>query len=383
MNIKCEFKIVDWPGFHNLYTCKITAASIKKSDDRTVQSFIGVHKDGKSDKDVKGIRFQYTSVECFPLGLNEIFPDVILMSIYECGLKEIKQNDLKGLEGLEAIYLRNNQLTSLPSNLFANMTKLKSVNFCGNKLEFLTSKLLEPIVNNGLTYVNFRGNKNIDMVFAQKDSKNLLTIERLMKNIDTNCNVPEDEAKDEHENDVHNTKLIQGFKELWISGNFSDFKIIAGSTAFHVHKNVLSIYSSVFAAMFKKQNRHMDKMNIEDISADAVKDFLRYLYTGEYPDERNVKDTFALAAKLEVNELKSVCERIICKNILSDSNAYSFFMLGHAYASDKLKLGAFNQIKSMFPDADLTDDLMQEPENLKKIIELNELLQRFKKTKEL
>lgn len=57
-----------------------------------------------------------------------------------------------------------------------------------------------------------------------------------------------------------------------------------------------------------------------------------------------------LAAQLEVDESKVL-------------------MLGHFYAADKIKLAAFDKIKSMFKDADLLDRVMQEPERLKKIIE--------------
>lgn len=110
-------------------------------------------------------------------------------------------------------------------------------------------------------------------------------------------------------------------------------------------------------------------MKIEDISADAVHDFLRYLYTGKLPEPNNAMDAFALAAKLEVEELKTICGKIICRNVLNNSNAYKIFMLGHIYAAEKLKLAAFNQIKAMFPDAKLPDRLMQEPESLKKLME--------------
>jgi Leucine-rich repeat (LRR) protein len=50
-------------------------------------------------------------------------------------LKVISKEDLAGLEKLEELYLINNELTSLPKDLFDDMKMLKSVSFKLNELE--------------------------------------------------------------------------------------------------------------------------------------------------------------------------------------------------------------------------------------------------------
>lgn len=362
-----------------IYTCKITSASIT-SDCRTINSFIGAHSVGKSDRDVKAVWFYNTNVHFFPRGLHKYFPDLTFICISNCGLKEITRDDLKGLENLEYLSLTSNPLTSLPSNSFENMPKLRRIVLNDNQLEFVSTRLLQPIIHNGLTRVDFRRNKNIDAFYEPGIPGSVKTIKELMDIIDKQCIAPKLEEEDDFEHDdAHKSKIYEGLEKLWENGRFSDFKIIVGSKTFYVHKLIFSIHSSVSA----KQTENANEMKIEDISAEAVHDFLRYLYTGKLPDANNAMDAFALAAKLEVDKLKTICGKIICKKVLNNSNAYKVFMLGHVYGADELKLAAFNRIKAMFPEADFPDSLMQQPESLKKLMEhkrdIDNLLQSFSK----
>lgn len=361
-----------WFGFPELlYTCWIHSPLTPKIDGRKIKSFRGAHKNGKSDEDVVAVWFFETFLNCFPRDLQKIFPHIIIIQIQQSGLKEIFRRDLKGLENLEMIYINYNELTTLPSNLFENMPKLKVIILERNKLEFVSSKLLRPVMNNGLIYVGFSNNKSIDAGFAPWYPESVASIDVLMKIIDTKCERPKKEKFDQEDEykKAHASSIQKGLEELWTSGNLSDFTIIVNLKKFLVHKLVLRIHSQVFADKFAEKIDNVNEMKIEDVSEEAVYDFLRYLYIGELPDKNNLMDAFALAVKLKADELKSISETIICKNILNNSNAYKVFMLGHVYAAEKIKLAAFNRIRAMFPDANLPNRLMQEPEILKKIIE--------------
>lgn len=169
MKINCEYKQILWTGLKkNIYTCWIDSVAITRIDERTIKSISGQHLCGKSDKDVEAIRFHETIVTYFPRGLHKIFPRLILIYIFNCRLKEIIRDDLKGLENLEQIYLNNNRLKTLPSNLFDGMPMLRRIEFWNNELEFVSSKLLRPIKENGLSFtlIDFRGNKNIDAIYC-------------------------------------------------------------------------------------------------------------------------------------------------------------------------------------------------------------------------
>lgn len=378
MDINCEYKLETWGGERSeLYTCKVTSAYIT-SPNTTIRSFIGTHFPGKGNYDVQAVFFDQTVVEYLPLGVHKIFPRLIGFSVFKCGLKTIAQDDLSGLENLTTFYVQENKLKFLPADLFANMQSLRGVSFWKNQLELSSSEVLHPIMNNGLNVVHFGGNSNIDAFYAPGTSGSFATLKDLMAFIDKKCSKPTESA-------CFKDKMLLGFKEMWSTGRLSDFTIIVGTKQFNVHKNVLSIHSAVFATMFlsKKNETPPNDMNIQDLSVGAVEHFLRYLYTGELPDSTHAMDAFALAARMDVPEVKLACEGLLLK-VLDQSNAYQMFILGNNYSSDKIKRSAFSEIKLMFPEASLPDDLMQQPERLKELIDgkrsYEAMIQKFKKT---
>jgi hypothetical protein len=91
-------------------------------------------------------------------------------------------------------------------------------------------------------------------------------------------------------------------------------------------------------------------------------------------------ELFAIASKCDVNELKTIAEEKILRNI-EPTNALEVFNLAHLYDSQTLKNEVFNEIKEMFPEVPLNKSLMEQPESLKKLIELKrsmeEVLQEF------
>lgn len=382
MDIKCKFDMLTWFGFpSDLYTCQITSAHIAQINKRTIKSISGIHLNGKSDKDIVAVSIVNTIVEFFPKGLKRIFPHLIAIRINNCGLKEIARDDFKGLKNLEMIQLRFNSLTTLPSNLFSSMANIRIIDFSVNELQFVSSKMLNVEKNNLLTYVDFTGKGHVKVFFEEGNSGSVASIHELNKAIDLNFKVPEKEEDDEEDEvldmkdrkedgkEAHQTKMKQGYENLWTTGKLSDFTIMVDLKAFKVHKWVLDLNSSFFAKMFKSDDQ-VDKMRIDDLSENAVSDFLRYLYTGEPPELANAIDVFALAAKLDVPELKTICLQIICDDVLDMSNAYKVFKLGHVFKSEKLKLAAFDKIKLFFPDANLSEELLEEPDDLKKLIDL-------------
>lgn len=362
-----------WAYFNSLYTCMITTSSITKINDRTVHVVVGAHQDGRGDKDVEAIWFNNTEVKFFPRGLRSIFPHLKVVSINKCGLKEVTQDDMRGLENLEAIYLEYNSLKSLPSSLLQDMSKLRRIGFVGNKLKYVSSKLLDPIINNGLSYVNFRSNKNIDSFYHSGHQGSVGSIEELMIVIDKNCKPPKDEAIDLDETsmkEAHKAKLSHAALATMTAPDLSDFTIIVNSKKFPVHKWVLSTQSLFFREMFQDSEKKIYEMKIEDISPEAVDNFIRYLYQGEFPEPKNAIDAFKLAAKLEVHELKPICEKIICKRVLDESNAIEVFLLGYSQASEKMQRAGFDQIKSMFSDTKFPESMMENPRDLKDMVQL-------------
>lgn len=174
---------------------------------------------------------------------------------------------------------------------------------------------------------------------------------------------------------------------MWESKEHADFIITAGAAddpkEFKVHKCVLATTSSVFAAAFKDHTEEYKegKMYIEEFSPESIEEFLTFIYTGDVPRRDNAMDLFAISAKYDVSQLKSISEIIVLHNI-NELNAIEVFSLGNLYDSEKLKQAAFEAIKKMFPEKILQDSLMQNPEALKELVEARRDLDRKKQEAE-
>lgn len=245
------------------------------------------------------------------------------------------------------------------------------------------------MLKNQLTFVDLRGNPRIDEYYLVKSTSGYDSLEKLMDEIDKKCSKPL-EDNDGFADETFDNKLKSYSAELWTSGRFSDFTIVANELSTddmvmaemrEFHKNVLGLYSSVFAAMFENdmEENKTGRMKIVDFSASAVEQFLGFLYTGCVPDDVNAMELFALATKYDVSNLMTLSEEAILKNV-GVENALDIFNLGHLYSSNALKQEAF-QIQEMFPGKCLSSALINDPEGLKKLIDADRI--RKVKTKEV
>jgi BTB/POZ domain/Leucine rich repeat len=371
MEIKCIFETLTLnKGKFNCYGCHITEASITKPGTE-INAFIGEHEEGKTNNDVTSIWFDNTVVEHVPRSFYKIFPNLKTLEIRNCGLKNITRKDLRGLENLERLTITYNKLRSLPSDLFIEMCKLQRISIRNNNLEFMSSELLTPITGNQLKLLNFRGNNKIDATYNPGAKRSVKTLQELMEIIDRDCSEPNDE-KEDLESEFHGR-----FKEMWQSNRYSDFLIVGGggdqgeaSKEFKVHKIVLGFQSPVFAAIFDNvmEEAQSGKMTIKDFSANVVEGMLCYIYTGEIQDAKDAMDLYAIAIKYDIAGLKEKSHQIILRN-LEENNALEVFGLGHLHNSEQMKRVAFNKINETFPNAELDESLMENPEDLREIVE--------------
>lgn len=302
----------------------------------------------------------------------------------------IEREDLMGMQSLEHIFIMENQLKSVPSDLFVGMHCLKDISFYKNQITFSGSGVLKPVRNNGIKSVDLECNRNVSAYFLPNEPGSLASLGELMKVLDSTSDEPDstcapvkpsevlaskpikpiDGTSNAHDIHDYSIKTEKSFAaavgNLWESKKFADFTIIVGSETFRVHKFVLALQSAKFAGMFDQQEE-LSKMNIEGLEVGVVEEFLRYIYTGEIPQTVDFMKLYKLSNKLEVFDLKAHCEKVVLKN-LQDSNAYEILKLGHAHGSDELKKQALNAIRKTFPDCDLDDDFMENPESLQELI---------------
>jgi hypothetical protein len=264
------------------------------------------------------------------------------------------------------LYLRCNQLTSLPNDLFTGMENLRFISFYSNEITHLSPEILSPILLNNFKLIDFRDNLNINAMYDPNGSgKTFSSIVEFMIKINLMCLKPK---KDLSGTAVFKDSLASNFKELWETGKMSDFIIIAdGPKHFFVHKLVLGMQSSVFAGIFER-NVDQSELKIQNIGAEAVEQFLCFLYTAKVEPDANWMEIFALAAKFKVDSLKTFSETMVA-NEVDETNALKVITLAQNFSSDIMKQSAFEKIREMFPQANLPDELMNDFEKLKELIE--------------
>lgn len=319
-------------GNECLYTCCFVMASITERE-TDVTGLVGEH--GRI-KNVKAIWFANQIVNYFPRGLHKIFPNVVAVGVEGCDLLEVSREDFEGFVNLTYLYLHANKLKSLPVDLFEGMSKLKEVSIIDNEelKTGITSKLFEPILQNGLTYVDLSKNGNINFFYCPGYKGTLSSVTALMTAI----------GPDEW------TSKFLSLEELWRTKCDFDCYLVGDFKKFEAHKKVLSAHSSMFESIFEREKKL--KIFFLGYTESAMKEFLRFMYLNEPPSLANVVEVFKIAVKTGVVFLKPVCEDIISRNV-DRSNAFRVFILGKRYDSEKLKLAATSVIKKMFPEREV------------------------------
>lgn len=344
------------------YFCTVPKLTIT-SPDVEITAFTGGHSRGKSNKSVRDLEVEPNNkVEFLPKDLYKTFPNLSVLKLVSCGLKDVTRHDLKGLHKLIELDLSSNRLKTLPDDLFLFNDNISSINFSSNIFEHLGSKVLEPI-KDILKFADFSHTK-VNFTFLKglnADGKQTRVVE-LIRAIDKVFKLP---------------SLMINCQEWQFEtcGQFLDtrkpFNLIikAEGKVFDAHKEILSLCSPVFEAMFSIEMKEdqTGELVIEDFCANTVQDFVHFLYNGCIKDSENVMELFAMASKYDVAYLVTICEDIIYFNLDDETNALEVLQLGHLYSSDKLKNAAFADIEYLL-GTELDASLIGNPQELVEVI---------------
>jgi BTB/POZ domain len=309
MEIQCRFGNNEWDSIVR-YTCFVESSNITIRED--IRSYIGNHEAGRADQDVEVLYIQSNpNFHFIPRGIGRIFPNVIGIWIYDTGLREIQADDLLGLDNLEKIWLCiNNQLTSLPLNLFMHTRQLKDLYIEEHHLKRMNPRMFNLIADNQWNGIHLKKKNNV-ILYQPGSGRGLRSMREVKNAIRAEYGIKVDKTELEKAS-------VEGFKILWQQKKFCDFTIIAGAKEIPVHKSVLAVRSSVFANMFETDEdvKATNKLVIEDCSEEAVEEFLQCLYTGEINEENepNFFDLFRLASTFEVLDLQHVYEQFMLDN---------------------------------------------------------------------
>ena len=267
------------------YCCRVIKVTIIQPGARDA-TFKGTHEAGKTNINVKSLWITGKQVEYFPRGLSSIYPTLTNVQVSNCGLKNISRKDFEGLSNLKSLNLRNNELRSLPNDLFVETPNLCRICLQGNKIKRLRSKILDPLDKTNLKEFCLKGNLSIDVVFMQGGKT---TLEAFIKEINVKCLPPiEESLVKPRQPPIKPENRFKKFEGYFVTGKFCDPIIKFRGKEYKVHKNILSAQSSVIESII--QQRTIKK--IKTMSDDAFEDFLRYFYFGSIRSENNAMELF-------------------------------------------------------------------------------------------
>ena len=375
MEVKCEFQLGNWYKGKRRSTFYSGFATSIKNPGTLVTVIKGVHEEGKTNYNVKGLTLASDKkIEQFPRGIQNFFLSLTFLAIGDCGLKNISRQDLLGLENLKMLYLHQNKLKALPDDLFQNMINLERIQFSNNEITTMSSKLFKPLNKEKLNLADFNGNPSIDYCFDSKYGNTSLDV--LLKKIDESCELFEERRAAKKHLQKHEL-LMKSCEELYLNGLFSDYTINVRGEELKVHKFVLSAQSSVFKAVFTNEDAEVVGIKyFNNVTNEDFKEFLHFFYSGKIENQGNATQLLELAVKFDVPQLKLDCEDIIVSS-LQETNMIEIYNLGRTNNSDKLKREAFEFIQKILPD--VTDDMLDEHEMLNDLVAIKRRMKRFKK----
>ena len=195
IKIECEFKKDFIHNWGDRYSCRTKKYSIK-GDERKIEIVNGNHLKNHANVNVTQYFARNLNIERFPGGLGEIFPSLEVVRITLCNMRLFLKSDTETLSKLKYLDLIGNKIEKLESDTFENTPNLVEVVLNNNRLQFIGSKLLEPLQK--LEMISFGGNACITSHSKYSDEQ----LARLKKEITLKCN------------DVSMTDLMIRFDEI-------------------------------------------------------------------------------------------------------------------------------------------------------------------------
>jgi Leucine-rich repeat (LRR) protein len=202
-------------------TYKFTVNHIvfRSKTDVEVLQVVGKHISGKSDFDVESIAFRNFNLLQIPRNIHRFFPNLKVLIMNSCGLRNVSRFDLMGLKKLQQLTLNGNLITALPNNLFENNPMIQKVSFYGNRIELIGAEIFDSLTN--LNYVQLRMNVNIDIFYKAVGG---MSFEQFKEIIDENCQPkPFEDISDYYDSDDM-TLVQENFKSF--ESDFNDVTLI-------------------------------------------------------------------------------------------------------------------------------------------------------------
>lgn len=374
--ICCEFQTINWNVIEKcFYTCVVQDKLIHPNVDLKL---IGCHWHGKCDKNVNFLNFLNCNITKIPKNLSKTFPNLKGIQIFNSNLKNIRREDLKEYSYCKALFFAENKIEFLPGDLFKDMQHLEEISFVNNKIHVIEPELLDGL--NKLIYINLSGNMSINNMFDAIQPENA-TLDELKKEIKDNFSssayVKEirqelNDLKTKHEElkSKNHVEMMNEIKNIISNEKFKDCTVKLRDEKFKANKFLLAARSPVLAEMIAS-NIDAEIFNLFNVSAEIFREILNFINTDELPTDDNIDfvQLFITVHELKIEKLKTFAiQKLIAK--LNADNAFEMLDLSNEYEIKELRQKSFKEIKKMFGDGKLDENLATQKEKLAKLLKL-------------
>lgn len=125
--ISCE-KVINYEYADDIGSQK--ACVLKKV---TVIDSLGFTFAPEKNDSIRGIDFSDNKkISFLPFKLHKTFPRMLVIAASSCSIKAISRENFKNLKVLRGLWLRNNQIETIPSNTFEDLTSIDDIDLRKN-----------------------------------------------------------------------------------------------------------------------------------------------------------------------------------------------------------------------------------------------------------
>lgn len=141
------------------YTCSLPEGNknerkVTNATHRDIIDVVGPHMKNMNNTDIRQIHIFKHKFEYFPRGLTNFFENIEAIHAGMNALAFLEKEDMKIFTKLRFLYLYNNVLQSLKSDVLEDNLDIEYVSFYGNQLAHIGSNILTPLKSLKTAYFN-------------------------------------------------------------------------------------------------------------------------------------------------------------------------------------------------------------------------------------
>lgn len=155
LTFNCTYSYTSFSPINNKYTCNTIPLDYEKN--QTIVAMNGDNTIGRNSSHVEGFWIKNCALlDYFPQGISNFFPNLIALTLYQCGLITLSGHELEEHPKLEYFNAYNNRIVRIPGILFKPTSKMRYISFEYNQIQHVGDNLLERLMF--LEYVYFSYN---------------------------------------------------------------------------------------------------------------------------------------------------------------------------------------------------------------------------------